>query len=142
MTGLTALGSTYRFKVRAVNNAGFAESTSVLNAVLASVPDASLLGPDSDASVTNETCIKATYGPQDASTNGGSPLLSYELQFDNGKGGNFTSLVGFDSPSLETTFTVCNLTFAGVYRFRFRTQNINGWSAFSPVNHIRAATIP
>jgi hypothetical protein len=102
VTGLTALGSTYRFKVRAINNAGFAESSSVLNVVLASVPDTPLRGPESDASVTNETCIKALYGPQDASTNGGSPLLSYELQFDNGKGGNFSSLIGFDSQSLET----------------------------------------
>ena len=47
-----------------------------------------------DVSVTNENRIKVDFGPQPASDNGGSVILSYELQVDNGIGGNFTTLLG------------------------------------------------
>jgi hypothetical protein len=74
------------------------------------------------------------FGPQPASENGGSPILSYELQIDNGIGGSFTSLIGGENQefSLETTFTVVeNITSGNIYRFRFRSLNVNGWSLFS-----------
>ncbi|WP_210131933.1 hypothetical protein [Staphylococcus sp. GDK8D30P] len=29
-----------------------------------------------------------------------------------------------------------------MYRFRYRSQNINGWSEFSPITYIRASTVP
>lgn len=63
VSGLTALGSTYRFKIRAFNSAGYSDSISVLNVVLSDEPDAPLTGPVSDASVTNESRIKVDYGP-------------------------------------------------------------------------------
>jgi len=88
---LTAKGSVYRFKIRAYNNAYWTDSEPLL-AVLASVPDTPSSGPVSDAAITNETRIKINYGPQAASENGGSPILSYELQVDNGKGGDFKCL--------------------------------------------------
>ncbi len=106
VAGLTGIGKTYRFKVRAFNAAGYSDSESVLNVVLSDEPDTPLIGPISDSSVTDESRIKVDFGPQDITMNGGSPLLSYELQMDNGQGGEFTSLIGFNSESLETTFTV------------------------------------
>ena len=30
----------------------------------------------------------------------------------------------------------------GLYRFRYRARNVNGWSSFSPVAYIRAASKP
>lgn len=81
--------------------------------------------------------------------NGGSPILSYELQVDDGAGGDFTSLTGYEEDSTETSFTLLTLphnneplSSGGVYRFRFRVRNTNGWSLFSPISHVRAATIP
>lgn len=29
-----------------------------------------------------------------------------------------------------------------MYRFRFRVRNVNGWSSFSPISYIKAATKP
>ena len=144
VAGLTATGKTYRFKVRAFNAAGYSDSESVLNVVLSDEPDTPTIGPISDSSVTNESRIKVNFGPQDVAMNGGSPLLSYELQMDNGQGGEFTSLIGYNSESLETTFIVINelIKSGGIYRFRYRTKNVNGWSLFSPITHIKAATIP
>ena len=58
-------------------------------------------------------------------------------------GGNFTTVIGFDYDSLETEFTVLSGVKSGdTFRFRFRAKNVNGWSSFSPISHIKAATIP
>jgi hypothetical protein len=106
ITGLTAVGQTYRFKVRTYNHAGYSDSYNYLSVVLANEPDYPSSSPVSDALVTNESRIKVDFGPQIASENGGSAILSYELQIDNGIGGNFTSLIGGTEDSLETTYTV------------------------------------
>jgi hypothetical protein len=72
--------------------------------VLAAVPDTPVSAPISDATITNESRIKVFYGPLIYANNGGSAILSYELQIDNGIGGDFVSLIGADSESLETEF--------------------------------------
>ena len=64
---------------------------------------------------------------------------------DNGKGGDFISLIGGEggANSLETSYTVeAGIIGANIYRFRYRSRNINGWSKFSETMYIRAATIP
>jgi hypothetical protein len=62
---------------------------------------------------------------------------------DNGKGGSFISLIGGAANSLETTYTTeVNINKGGLYRFRYRSKNINGWSDWSPITNVRAATIP
>lgn len=62
---------------------------------------------------------------------------------DNGQGGDFISLIGYDSDNLDSTFTVTSKIEEGVYyRFRYRAKNVNGWSDFSPITYIQAATIP
>lgn len=97
----------------------------------------------SDATITNESVIKVYYGPQPDSDNGGSAILSYELQIDNGRGGNFTSLIGYEVYSLETSYTLSyNITAGGIYRFRCRSLNINGWSSWSEITYIKAASVP
>jgi hypothetical protein len=60
---LPLLGNTYRFKIRAYNHAGWTDSISFLNVVLADELDQPLTGPVSDASITNESRIKVDYGP-------------------------------------------------------------------------------
>lgn len=70
--------------------------------------------------------------------------MTYELQIDNGIGGEFISLIGGgDEPNLETTYTFQNNVSSGsIFRFRYRVKNVNGWSEFSPISHIKAATLP
>ena len=70
-------------------------------------------------------------------------MLSYELQIDDGFGGDFISLIGADTDSLETTYTIEDGIVQGtIYRFRYRSKNVNGWSEFSPITYIKAATTP
>lgn len=56
---------------------------------------------------------------------------------DNGQGGDFISLIGYNSDNLDSTFTVTSKIEEGVYyRFRYRAKNVNGWSDFSPITYI------
>jgi len=50
-----------------------------LSVVLSAIPDTPLVGPLSDTTATDNTRIKVFFGPQLASENGGSDILSYEL---------------------------------------------------------------
>jgi hypothetical protein len=62
---------------------------------------------------------------------------------DDGFAGNFTSLIGGDVSSLETTYLIGqNIQEGGLYRFRYRTRNVNGWSPFSDIAYLRAANVP
>lgn len=63
ITSLAPTSATFRFKIRAFNAAGQTDS-SPLNAVLSAVPDTPSSGPISDSSVTDNTEIKVSYGPQ------------------------------------------------------------------------------
>jgi hypothetical protein len=142
--GLTATSSKYKIKVRAFNAAGYTDSKPIV-VVLAAVPDTPLTAPSRIASSTDATRITVAYGPLLESQNGGSDVLSYELQVDNGIGGAFSSLIGNDSsgPSLATSHTISQGIEEGViYRFRYRARNVNGWSGFSPIAHVRAANAP
>jgi hypothetical protein len=60
---LTAVGSTYRFKIRTFNNAGWSDSYNMLYVVLADEPDKPSQSPQTDATVTNESRIKVDFGP-------------------------------------------------------------------------------
>jgi hypothetical protein len=69
-------------------------------------------------------------------------IISYELQIDDGFGGAFTSVAGFDKISMQTTYTIENLQEGLVYRLRYRVQNVVGWSDFSPMLYALVATVP
>jgi hypothetical protein len=75
--------------------------------------------------------------------NGGSPIISYEVQMDDGKNGIFTSIIGFNSNSLLTVYIVDKSIIKGRrHRFRYRAKNIVGWGSFSDDSFILAATVP
>jgi hypothetical protein len=62
---------------------------------------------------------------------------------DDGKGGDFMSLIGFEENYLKLWFIVeGNLTKGTIYRFRYRTLNSVGWSLFSDTGFIQAANVP
>lgn len=102
---MTQTGSVYRFFVRAYNFAGYSDS-GIAKIVLSNVPDTPPSGPVSDASETNEFKISVVYGPLLEALNGGSPILSYDLQIDSGNAQGFQSLIGGENMdnSLETRF--------------------------------------
>lgn len=76
--GTAVVGDVYLFKIRAFNMQGYVDSSISSPMVLASVPGTPINGPLSDTSVTNGYQIKVTYDT--VSDNGGSTILSYELQ--------------------------------------------------------------
>ena len=106
------------------------------------MPDTPTDLPTSDPDVTTNTQIKINFA-NPAPGNGGSGIVSYELQMDDGLGGDFQSIIGFDSDSLLTTYTINTGIVKGRdYRFRYRAKNLIGWGSFSPEREVLAATVP
>jgi hypothetical protein len=61
---------------------------------------------------------------------GGSPIISYSLEWDNGFGGtSFVALAGATTNNIQLTFTISDLTAGSSYEFRYRVRNIFGWSS-------------
>jgi len=110
--------------------------------VLAGIPSKPTDLPVNDLSVTTDTRIKVSFASPPPANNG-SPILSYELQMDDGISGDFVSLVGYSSFSLLTTWTVSeNIIKGRHHRFKYRAYNSVGWSEFSEEMAILAAKVP
>ena len=75
---------------------------------------------------------------------GGSPILSYHLQFDQGTGNeDWADLVGFPVDSLVTTYTVTGSIVKGTaYRFRLRSKNIYGFGDYSSLATVFSSDVP
>jgi hypothetical protein len=70
-------------------------------------------------------------------------VLSYSLEIDDGTGGDFTPVVGVLTDYLRLEYTIHHQIVKGtLYRLRYRALNKIGWSHYSPVAYIRAATTP
>jgi hypothetical protein len=77
-------------------------------------------------------------------TTGGSPIISYNLQYDQGEQIlEYISIIGEAPDNLERVITRGGLTTDLVYKFKYRVRNKYGWSeGFSPELAERTATIP
>lgn len=69
-------------------------------------------------------------------------IISYELQIDDGFGNNYQSIAGYDTKTMQTTYTINNLEESRTYRLRYRVLNLVGWSQYSPVFYALVATVP
>ena len=82
-------------------------------------------------------------GPGD---DGGSPILSYGLDVDDGAGGAFTPAAGGSPLTAPYTLNSKQLTTAVIsgatYRVRYRAYNVHGWGPDSPIGTIIAASLP
>ena len=100
------LGSVFLLRVEAINIAGSLSSSS-LAVVLADAPAPPASGPSYDQSLSGQTRIHFLLDAVDAADStatGGSEILSYSLEVDDGAGGDFVALYGADSDSLSTSF--------------------------------------
>jgi hypothetical protein len=132
-------GNTYTFKLTAYNLMGDVSSTQVAY-LYAVEPDTPASGPQEVSS--SSTSISVQFD-QALSSNGGSPIISYNLQYK----GAFTdhvwlNLTGDPVDNLLTTYTVSPTTKSETYLFRYRVKNSRGWSEFSPETQIIAADAP
>ena len=97
----------------------------------------------SDSLVTTDEVIKVSFALPSPPSSGGSPIISYELQMDDGMSGEFSSVNGIKINSLLTTYTVTTNVIKGRrHRFRYRAKNIVGWGPYSDDSYILAATVP
>lgn len=74
------------------------------------------------------------------SHNGGSEILSYNLQWDAGSGVVDVNLAGYSTAYLHSYLPVTSGVTAGaLYNFRYRARNVYGWGVFSDQVTIKAA---
>jgi hypothetical protein len=88
--------------------------------------------------------IQVDYDPLSDVENGGSKILSYELEIYNSTVSEWTSIVGGDGNfSLANSFTYFKgITKGKTYMFRYRVWNINGPGLWSDISYIKAAQRP
>lgn len=96
-------GLTFRFRIEAINIIGSSIST-ITSQQLAGVPSTPTNAPTSDSTVTGIDRIKVTWN--EVADNGGSTILSYSIEMDNGEGGDFVILAGYDTDYLQLYYTV------------------------------------
>ena len=102
-----------------------------------------MASPTRDSTTTTHVII-LNWVALDIPENGYSTVESYNLQWDRGtKGVTWYNLIGYDSDVLDTSYSTINTLTAGVtYKFKVRAKNFFGWSDFSSIVDIKAATWP
>jgi titin len=135
-------GLTFAYQVYGYNSVGLVKSDTS-SFILASIPSTPSSGPTKVSSDSSDTQIRVVFNTLTTTVEtGGSTILSYNLQIDDGNQGNFVDLYGITSDTLLNTLTVTGLSKGKNYRIRYRAKNIYGWGDWSPVSTILAATIP
>jgi len=74
---------------------------------------------------------------------GGSPIISYSLEWDDASGQLFfTPLFGDVENNIQLLYTKTGLTAGVAYSFKYRVRNIYGWSTYSAVKTQISARVP
>ena len=95
-------------------------------------------------SSTGPAQLEVNWSSLTTPNDGGSPVLSYHLQYDSGTSAtSWTDVIGLSPDSLLLTFTVSsNIDSGTLYGFRVRARNIFGWGPYSTPTYIKAAREP
>ena len=70
--------------------------------------------------------------------NGGASITTYSIELDDGTGGDFVAVC----QDLALTCLVEGMNRGSQYRARYRTLNAIGWSEYSPIGYLLAASVP
>jgi len=133
-------GKTFRYMLEAKNEIGSVFSP-IGSQLLAGVPGKPQVLLRSDPEVTNGQRIKVIW--QEPADNGGAIIESYGLEIDDGKGGDFVSLIGESVNYLRLDFTIeKGISRATDYRMRYRARNQIGWGDYSDIVYVLSATKP
>ncbi|MCP3681809.1 MAG: fibronectin type III domain-containing protein, partial [bacterium] len=128
-------------KARNVLGWGSYSSASSTNASTKSLPQTPTTPPIRNSS-TSQTNIFVDITSLTSTQTGLSPILSYNLQWDQGVPGYYTNYAGYDNDNTNLNFNISSGIISGkTYSFKYRAKNIYGWGAFSSVTSIIAATI-
>jgi titin len=144
------LGDLVQARIRAVNLVGESidSSQNTAGALIETVPSAPPVAPLRNP-LTTMSSLTVDYYALTGSAIGGTPVLSMELQWNQGDTtATWVALVGDSVDSLQTQFTVYDagnpsLVQSGqYYSFRYRAKNRQGWGDFSGATSIIAANVP
>ena len=130
--------------MRAYNREGYTESAlvSFLNAGPPSKPAEAVVLLEQAA-----TFIRVQMPLIDEAFNGGSQIISYNLQIDDANGGPFVSVGGFEPVSMRTEYTLSGdyVIRGSTYRLRYRVKNdvdLVAWSEYSDVLYALVSDTP
>ena len=77
------------------------------------------------------------------SDNGGTDIIGYQIQIDDGNNGNYRFVLGGIEDTLDTEVVITEgITKGKTYRVRYRAINSIGPGPWSDVEYIIAATVP
>ena len=141
VTGLTQTGKQYRFKIRAHSKNGYSDSN-VFSEILATVPDTPLNPIQINYQKTNINRISVSFDPMLDVNSGGTQILSYIIEMDDGEGEDFKGVQGIKEDSMITSFETTNVKPGKFYRIRYKVRNIVGFSKYSSIIHVQAAAKP
>lgn len=131
------VGQIYRLKIRAYNQAGHVDSNYAYVA-LASLPSKPTSTPTSDSGITNTSTLAITIDKFTETSNGGSEITLYEILYDDGMRGDYTTVHQLSENLVVHTDIISGASF----RVKYRAKNFNGWGPLSDVSFITAATTP
>jgi hypothetical protein len=115
-------------------------SNQLSSAVVMNVPEkpesVPLRGPQTTTSQIH-VVVQALEGDM----TGGSPILSYEIDYDRGTA-EWQELKGFSSNDDSLEFIKTALTISVVYQVRYRAKNVFGWSEYSDTSFVETIMVP
>jgi hypothetical protein len=129
----TETGKHLKFKLEATNELGTTMSDDYLEVLLAGIPPKP---PTNVGKLFSNKEFIAVEMPE-VTDNGGSTLNQYELETDDGLQSQFSSFYVGLNRTVEVPVTL-----GRTYRFRYRVNNVIGWSDYSDVTYILAAYVP
>ena len=136
--GLTT-GETYTFTVLAYNSVDDGQESDPLSIMVATLPSVPL-SLQRDEQNTSKQQVSLLWTPP--SDNGGTPILNYQIEFDQGLGSD-SSFVVAESAHEGTSFSKSEDIVTGTgYRFRLRARNAIGLSPSTDALLIYAAVLP
>ena len=135
VSGLTDPGATFSFKVRAINVLGTSADSPSYSVIAATTPDP----PNTfvrDSAQTTKSQVAFNWQPPPS--DGGTPVIDYTIEFDNG----LATFIPAASGIANTNHIQTGLSEGTQYTFRVKARNAVGYSEWSTPFEITAATVP
>jgi hypothetical protein len=129
-------------RIAATNTIGTSPYLTEIGVAVQTVPEAP--SAVAQGSQTTEEQIEVKWSlVTDEYESGGTPILSYRLDWDNGTNLMiWTTLIGYESAYDGVAWIQGGCVPGKTYHFRLSVQNAQGWSAYSPVTAVLAANVP
>jgi hypothetical protein len=130
----------------AVGTSAYSDSTEISGVTYADVRTFphQPASPPTRGSGTTLTQIEVVVAALTGTATGGSPILSYHIEYDGASAGaTWTELQGYSSNSLSLSVIQAGLTPGTIYQVRYRARTIFGWSvAYSDASTIATIIEP